>query len=345
MKLLVTGGAGFIGSNFIHYMLEHHSDCSVLNFDALTYAGNLENVSRWEKDPRYRFVKGNITDSAIVDSVMIDVDVVVHFAAESHVDRSILDPEAFIRTNVLGTYTLLESVRKNGKKRFHHVSTDEVFGSLHLEDPPFSESTPYDPRSPYSASKAASDHLVRAYFHTYDLPVTISNCSNNYGPYHFPEKLIPLVITNLIEGKTVPIYGDGKQCRDWLFVDDHCRAIDTVLRFGKIGETYCIGGNSECENIWIVKKLIEILGGSEERIEYVRDRPGHDRRYAIDFSKIHRELGWQPSIDIEDGLRKTVQWFLDNEAWWKRVKSGGYRDYYEKQYGRIERVIDMENPV
>lgn len=345
MKLLVTGGAGFIGSNFIQYMLERYSDCSVLNFDALTYAGNLESVSRWEGESRYRFVKGDITDADAVDPVMIEADVVVHFAAESHVDRSILDPEAFIRTNVLGTYTLLESARKNGKKRFHHVSTDEVFGSLHRDDSPFSESTPYDPRSPYSASKAASDHLVRAYFHTYDLPVTISNCSNNYGPYHFPEKLIPLVITNLLEGKSVPIYGDGKQCRDWLFVDDHCRAIDTVLRLGKIGETYCIGGNSECENIWIVKKIIEILGESEEKIEYVRDRPGHDRRYAIDFSKIHRELGWQPSVDIDEGLQKTVRWFIDNELWWKHVKSGGYRDYYEKQYGRVERVTSMKNSV
>lgn len=332
MKLLVTGGAGFIGSNFIHYMLDRYSDCSIVNFDALTYAGNAENLKRWEGSERYRFVKGNIVDARAIELSVAEVDAIVHFAAESHVDRSILGPEAFIQTNILGTFTLLEAARKNGKKRFHHVSTDEVFGTLSVGDAPFCESTPYNPRSPYSASKASSDHLVRAYFHTYGLPVTVSNCSNNYGPYHFPEKLIPLVITNLIEGKKVPVYGDGKQSRDWLFVEDHCRAIDLILRMGKIGETYCIGGDSERENIWIVKKIIEILGRNMSMIEYVRDRPGHDRRYAIDFSKIRTELGWSPLVTLETGLQRTVQWFLENERWWRNVKSGEYMKYYQRQY-------------
>lgn len=331
MRILVTGGAGFIGSNFIHYVLEKYPEDSVVNLDVLTYAGNPENVSRWEGDPRYRFVKGDICDAATVDPLIAECDVVVHFAAESHVDRSILGPEAFLKTNVQGTFVLLEAARKYGK-RFHHVSTDEVFGSLAPSDPAFNESTPYDPRSPYSASKAASDHLVRAYYHTFGLPITISNCSNNYGPYHFPEKLIPLAITNLLEGKKVPVYGDGLQVRDWLYVEDHARAIDLVLRNGKIGETYCVGGNGEKENIWIVKKLLEILGKDESMIEYVKDRPGHDRRYAIDFTKIQTELGWQPSVSLEEGLAQTVEWFKENEAWWKSVKSGEYQKYYEKRY-------------
>ncbi len=333
MKILVTGGAGFIGSNFVHYMLSAHPEDEVVVLDALTYAGNLENLKLAEENPRYHFVKGDITDATVVDSLVAECDAVVHFAAESHVDRSIQGPEAFVRTNVLGTFTLLEAARKYGK-RFHHVSTDEVFGALEPSDPAFAEQTPYDPRSPYSASKAASDHLVRAYFHTYDLPVTISNCSNNYGPYHFPEKLISLAITNLLEGKSVPVYGDGLQVRDWLYVEDHARAIDCVLRQGKIGETYCIGGNAEKENIWIVKKLLEILGLGEERIEYVKDRPGHDRRYAIDFTKIKTELGWEPTVTLEDGLKKTVEWFKTNESWWKNVKSGEYQEYYKKQYGK-----------
>lgn len=333
MKILVTGGAGFIGSNFVHYMLSAHPEDEVVVLDALTYAGNLENLKLAEENPRYHFVKGDITDATVVDSLVAECDAVVHFAAESHVDRSIQGPEAFVRTNVLGTFTLLEAARKYGK-RFHHVSTDEVFGALEPSDPAFAEQTPYDPRSPYSASKAASDHLVRAYFHTYDLPVTISNCSNNYGPYHFPEKLISLAITNLLEGKSVPVYGDGLQVRDWLYVEDHARAIDCVLRQGKIGETYCIGGNAEKENIWIVKKLLEILGLGEERIEYVKDRAGHDRRYAIDFTKIKTELDWEPTVTLEDGLQKTVEWFKQNEAWWKNVKSGEYQKYYEEQYGQ-----------
>jgi len=316
MNLLVTGGAGFIGSNFIHHILETYPEDSVANLDVLTYAGNPENVKKWEGDARYRFVKGDICDSDIVDSLVAECDAVVHFAAESHVDRSIQGPGAFVKTNVEGTFILLEAARKHGK-RFHHISTDEVFGSLRPNDPAFDESAPYDPRSPYSASKAASDHLVRAYFHTYQLPVTISNCSNNYGPYHFPEKLIPLAITNILQGKKVPVYGDGLQIRDWLHVGDHVRAIDLILRKGRIGETYCIGGDGEKENIWIVKKLLEILGKDETMIEYVKDRPGHDRRYAMNFSKIRTELGWEPSVDLETGLAKTVEWFRKNESWWK----------------------------
>lgn len=333
MKLLVTGGAGFIGSNFVHYVLKAHPDYDVVTLDDLTYAGNLENLKAAEGNARHRFVKGDITDVALVDGLVSECDIVVHFAAESHVDRSIVDPGVFVETNVHGTYVLLEAARKYGK-RFHHVSTDEVFGALTPDAKPFDEETAYDPRSPYSASKAASDHLVRAYFHTYGLPVTISNCSNNYGPYHFPEKLIPLAITNLLEGKSVPVYGDGLQVRDWLYVEDHCRAIDMILEKGKIGETYCIGGNGEKENIWIVKKLLELLGKNESMIEYVKDRPGHDRRYAINFDKIKNELGWEPSVTLEEGLAQTVEWFKQNENWWKNVKSGEYQKYYAEQYGK-----------
>lgn len=331
MKILVTGGAGFIGSNFIHHILSKYPEYQIINLDALTYAGNLENLKRWEGDARYRFVKGNITDAALVGSLVAECDIVVHFAAESHVDRSIMDPELFLDTNIRGTYVLLEVARKHNK-RFHHISTDEVFGALGADDKPFDERTPYDPRSPYSASKASSDHLVRAYFHTYALPVTISNCSNNYGPYHFPEKLIPLAITNLLEDRKIPVYGDGLQVRDWLYVEDHCQAIDLIIHRGAIGETYCIGGNSERENIRIVKKLLEILGKDEDAIEYVKDRAGHDRRYAIDYSKIERELGWKPQVTLEEGLAKTVAWFQENEAWWKSIKSGEYQKYYETQY-------------
>lgn len=284
-----------------------------MTLDDLTYAGNLENLKMAEGNSRHRFVKGSITEATVVEPLVEECDIVVHFAAESHVDRSIMDPGAFVVTNVHGTLVLLEAARKYGK-RFHHVSTDEVFGALGKDDVPFDESTPYDPRSPYSASKAASDHLVRAYFHTYGLPVTISNCSNNYGPYHFPEKLIPLAITNLLEGKTVPVYGDGLQVRDWLYVEDHCRAIDLILHQGKLGETYCIGGNAEKENIWIVKKLLELLGKDESSIEYVQDRPGHDRRYAISFSKIQSELGWEPTVTLEEGLTQTVEWFKIGRA-------------------------------
>lgn len=334
MKLLVTGGAGFIGANFILYWLKNHSEDEIVNFDKLTYAGNLENLKEIENNPHYRFVQGDICDSQAVDEVMKEVEVVVHFAAESHVDRSIMDPAVFVKTNVLGTQILLESALKKKITRFHHISTDEVFGSLNLGDPDkFSERTNYSPRSPYSASKAGSDHLVRAYNHTYGLPVTITNCSNNFGPYQFPEKFIPLAITNLLENKKVPVYGDGLYVRDWLYVEDHCRAIDLVLKKGKIGETYCVGGLTEdLSNLEIIRKILKILGKDESQIEFVKDRPGHDRRYAIDWSKIKNELGWQPMADFNTSLQKTVEWYQAHEDWWKRVKSGEYQKYYEKQY-------------
>jgi dTDP-glucose 4,6-dehydratase len=307
MKLLVTGGAGFIGSNFIHYWLKKYPEDKIVNLDVLTYAGNLENLKDIENDPRYKFVKGDICDKELVNKLVKDADIIVNFAAESHVDRSILDAENFVRTNVLGTYNLLEAAKNTGNKRFHHISTDEVFGHLGPNDPAFNESTPYAPRSPYSASKAASDHLVRAYFHTYGLPVTISNCSNNYGPYQFPEKLIPLFITNLIEEKKVPVYGDGMNVRDWLYIEDHCGAIDLIIQKGKIGETYCVGGNSEKPNIEITKKIIELMKKDENMIKYIKDRLGHDRRYAIDFSKIKNELGWEPKVSFEEGITKTMK--------------------------------------
>ncbi len=334
MKLLITGGAGFIGSNFIHHILKKYPEYQIINVDILTYAGNLENLRIWENDARYRFVKGDITDSVVVDSLVAESDVVVHFAAESHVDRSIANPYVFIDTNIKGTFVLLEAARKYNK-RFHHISTDEVFGTLGPKDAPFDENTKYDPRSPYSASKASSDHLVRSYFHTYALPITLSNCSNNYGPFAHPEKFISLVITNLLEGgEQIPVYGDGLQVRDWLYVEDHCKAIDLIIHTGVIGETYCIGGKSERENIWIVKKILELLGKDESMIEYVKDRAGHDRRYAIDYSKIEHELGWHPEVTLEEGLKKTVVWFQENESWWKNVKSGDYQEYYKKQYGK-----------
>lgn len=331
MKLLVTGGAGFIGSNFIRHIFKKYPDYQIVNLDFLTYAGNLENLKEVENHPNYKFVKGDIADARLVNDLAKEADMIVHFAAESHVDRSILDSSAFVRTNVIGTHILLESARKHSK-RFHHVSTDEVFGSLEANDPKFNEETPYDPRSPYSASKAASDHLTRAYFHTHGLPITISNCSNNYGPYHFPEKLIPLFITNLLEGKRVPLYGDGLNVRDWLFVEDHCEAIDLIIHNGKIGETYCVGGNSEKTNKEIAHKILDLLGKGEEMIEFVKDRPGHDRRYAIDFSKIKNELGWEPKTSFDEGLRKTIEWYGENQEWWKNIKSGEYKNYYERQY-------------
>lgn len=333
MKLLVTGGAGFIGSNFIHHILKKYLDYKITNLDLLTYAGNLENLKSLENNPNYKFVKGDIADSKIVNELVKNTDIIVNFAAESHVDRSILDSVDFIRTNILGTHTLLEAAKNNGNTRFHHVSTDEVYGSLGPNDAPFNESTPYDPRSPYSASKAASDHLVRAYYHTHKLPITISNCSNNYGHYQFPEKLIPLFITNLIEGKKVPLYGDGMNIRDWLYVEDHCEAIDLIIHKGTIGETYCVGGNSEKTNKEITYKILELAGKDESFIEFIKDRPGHDRRYAVDFSKIKTELGWEPKVTFKEGLKKTIEWYKNNNAWWKNIKSGEYREYYKKQYG------------
>lgn len=333
MKLLVTGGAGFIGANFIYYWMRNYPGDKIVNLDALTYAGNLENLKDLESNPNYKFVRGDICDEKLVDELVKDVDVIVHFAAESHVDRSILGSEEFVRTNVEGTRVLLEAAKNNGGKRFHHVSTDEVFGSLGKGDAAFSEKTPYDPRSPYSASKAASDHLVRAYFHTHNLPITISNCSNNYGPYQFPEKLIPLFVTNLIEGKKIPVYGKGDNIRDWIHVDDHNRGVDLILKKGKIGETYCLGGNSEKTNLEITHKILELMGKGDEMIEYVQDRKGHDKRYAIDFSRAKKELGWEPQISFEEGLKKTVEWYRNNEDWWKKIKSGEYQEYYKRQYG------------
>lgn len=338
MKLLVTGGAGFIGSNFILYWMKHHADDEIVNFDKLTYAGNLENLSSLSDNKRYRFVHGDIADPEAISQSLSGVDTVVHFAAESHVDRSISEPSPFILTNVVGTQVLLDAARHANVKRFHHVSTDEVFGSLDIgSTEKFSERTAYDPRSPYSASKAASDHLVRAYYHTYGLPITISNCSNNFGPYHFPEKLIPLAITNVLEGKKIPIYGDGKNIRDWLYVEDHCAAIEAVLDRGRIGETYCVGGmTQDVDNLTVAKKILAIMRGDESMIEYVRDRPGHDRRYAIDWTKIHSELQWSPQYDFDTYLQKTVEWYKKNTEWWKHVKSGQYVTYYQKQYGGVQ---------
>jgi len=338
MNLLVTGGAGFIGSNFILYWLKKYPQDKILNLDKLTYAGNLENLKTVENNSNYAFVKGDICNLSLVDSLIkkYNIDTIVHFAAESHVDRSIMDPAPFIKTNVEGTYVLLEAALKNKIKRFHHISTDEVFGALPLNSKEkFNEKTAYNPRSPYSASKAASEHLVRAYYVTYGLPITISNCSNNYGPYQFPEKLIPLAITNIIEGKKVPIYGDGLYVRDWLYVEDHCKALDLILHKGKIGETYFIGGlTKDIPNIEVVRKILKIMGKDESYIEHVKDRPGHDRRYAIDWSKINRELSWKPEADFDTGLKLTVDWYLKNKDWWRKIKSGEYQKYYEKQYNK-----------
>ena len=316
MRLLVTGGAGFIGSNFILYWLKHHPQDQIVNLDKLTYAGNLDNLKSIEKNPNYQFIKGDIADPKIVAKAIKNVDIVVHFAAETHVDRSITGPAEFVLTNVVGTQVLLDASVKAKIKRFHHISTDEVYGQLALDSQEkFSETTLYDPRSPYSASKAASDHLVRAYYHTYDLPITISNCSNNYGPYQFPEKFIPLAITNLLEGKKVPVYGDGKYVRDWLYVDDHCRAIELILEKGKIGETYCVGGLVEdLNNLEVIKKICQIMGKNfDDSAEFVTDRPGHDRRYAVDWSKIKNELGWQPQADFDTHLASTIKWYEQNK--------------------------------
>jgi len=334
MKLFVTGGAGFIGSNFVLYWMKKYPEDKIINFDKLTYAGNLENLKEVEKNPNYEFIQGDICNKRLVEDVTRGVDILVHFAAESHVDRSILDASPFIQTNIVGTHVLLESALKNKIPRFHHVSTDEVFGALPLSSTEkFTDSTPYNPHSPYSASKAASDHLVRAYGDTYGLQYTLSNCSNNFGPHHFPEKLIPLAITNIIEGKKVPIYGDGLYVRDWLYVLDHCEAIDAILKKGTVGKTYLVGGLTEdISNLEVIKKIIGLMGVDESVIEYVKDRPGHDRRYAIDWSMINKELGWSPKHSFESALSETVDWFKNNEEWWKRIKSGVYKDYYKTQY-------------
>jgi len=322
MKLLVTGGAGFIGSNFIYYWLKNHPDDQLVNLDKLTYAGNLANLDSVKNNPHYSFIKGDICDPEVVDQAMKDINVVVHFAAESHVDRSITAPAVFVMTNVVGTQVLLDAALKHQVKRFHHISTDEVFGSLALNSQEkFSETTPFKPNSPYSASKAGSDHLVRAYHQTYGLPVTITNTSNNYGPFQFPEKLIPLAITNLIQGKKVPLYGDGLNVRDWLYVADHCQGIDLVLKQGRPGETYCLGGLTEdLSNLEIIKKIIKIMGKSEDSIEFVTDRPGHDRRYAIDWTKAKTELGYQPEHNFDTYLAQTIDWYKNNQSWWQPIK-------------------------
>jgi len=321
MKILVTGGAGFIGSNFILYILKKYEDVQIVNLDKLTYAGNLDNLLAVEKDKRYRFIKGDICDKKIVAKAMDRIDIVVHFAAESHVDRSINDPSIFIRTNVLGTQVLLNRALESKIKRFHHISTDEVFGSLPLNKPAvkFSESSPYKPHSPYSASKAASDHLVRAYFDTYGLPITISNCTNNYGPYQYPEKIIPLFITNALANKPLPIYGKGKAIRDYLFVADHCEAIDRILQKGKVGNTYCIGGDAEKNGVEIANTILDTLDKSKKLKKYVLDRKGHDMRYAMDHTKITKELGWRPKVSFKQGIEQTISWYKTNEKWWKKL--------------------------
>ena len=369
-RLVVTGGAGFIGGNFVHYWLDRHPDDRVIVLDALTYAGNVATIAGLEKTGRMTFVHGDVTDRDLVGKLVAEdgVDTIVHFAAESHVDRSIVEPGAFVRTNVVGTQVLLDAARAAWSSpsgwrpgaRFHHVSTDEVYGSLGPGDPPFTEKTPYSPNSPYAASNAASDHLVRAYHHTYGLPATISNCSNNYGPYQFPEKLIPLMIVNALRGLPLPVYGDGRQVRDWLFVEDHCAGIELVLRQGAAGEAYNIGGGDERENIEIVQlvcALIDARFGADESlrerfpdcpasggrscvelISHVKDRPGHDRRYAIDPTTIAARLGFEPRHTLNTGLGRTVDWYLENERWWRGVMDGSYRKWIEGWYG------DAANP-
>ncbi|MEN9558719.1 MAG: hypothetical protein RL141_1088 [Candidatus Parcubacteria bacterium] len=318
MRILVTGGAGFIGTNYVYYVLNQHPSDSVVVLDSLTYAGSRMNLKEAEADPRVLFVEGDICHAERVESLVKRVDAVVHFAAESHVDRSIQDASAFVRTNVIGTQVLLDACRRN-RVRFHHVSTDEVFGSLGPAGA-FRETTPYNPRSPYSASKAASDHLVRAAWHTHRVPVTISNCSNNYGPYQFPEKVIPLFITNILDGGNVPLYGDGANIRDWLYVEDHCAGVDAVLRRGRLGETYCFGGRNERSNAELTQTILFEMGAGKERIQRVADRPGHDERYAIDPSKAEQELGWQAATPFLHGLRHTIAWYQANRAWWEPLK-------------------------
>ena len=351
-RLIVTGGAGFIGSNFVRHWCETYPSDRVVVLDALTYAGNRQNLADLEEGANLRFVRGDICDRSLVDDLLKEetIDTIAHFAAESHVDRSILGPGAFVQTNLVGTFTLLEAFRHHWqtlptadsqRPLFLHVSTDEVYGSLGPEDPAFSETTPYAPNSPYSASKAGSDHLARAYYHTYGMPTVITNCSNNYGPYHFPEKLIPLTCINMLLGKQLPVYGDGQNVRDWLYVIDHCRALDVVINQGKPGETYNIGGNNEVKNIDLVKTLCGLMDEMatnlpakpcEKLITFVKDRPGHDRRYAIDATKIKSELGWEPSVTVEEGLRQTVEWYLTHRDWWEPLLSEEYQSYYRQVY-------------
>ena len=349
-RILITGGAGFIGSNFVHHWCRQHPSDRVVVLDALTYAGNRANLASLESHPQFRFVAGDICDRPLIDQLLREeaIDTVAHLAAESHVDRSILGPDAFIRTNVVGSFTLLEAFRQHWLAqqqpehfRFLHVSTDEVYGSLSPTDPAFSETTPYAPNSPYSASKAGSDHLARAYFHTYGLPTLITNCSNNYGPYHFPEKLIPLMCINILMGKALPVYGDGQNVRDWLYVEDHCQALDVVIQRGQPGETYNVGGNNEVKNLELVEMLCDLMDElapdlpikpSRQLITFVKDRPGHDRRYAINATKIRTELGWEPQVTVSEGLQKTVQWYLSHRDWWQPLLSPEYQAYYAKVY-------------
>jgi dTDP-glucose 4,6-dehydratase len=337
VNILVPGGAGFIGGNFIHYLLAKHPEDRIICVDCLTYAGNPETLAGVKDTPRFRFVKADITDRAAVDRLFAgeQPDVVVNFAAESHVDRSIADPGIFLVTNVIGVQVLMDACRKYGISRFHQVSTDEVYGDLPLERPDlfFTEETPLNTSSPYAASKAAADLLALAYYRTYKLPVTISRCSNNYGPWHFPEKLIPLMIVNALHDKVLPVYGKGENVRDWLYVEDHCRAIDMIIRKGRIGEIYNVGGHNEMRNIDIVKIIVKALGKSEELITFVADRAGHDLRYAIDPAKIRKELGWQPETSFAEGIQKTIRWYLNNRPWWEHIINGEYREYYQKMYG------------
>ena len=336
MKIIVTGGAGFIGGNFVHFMVNKYPDYDIICLDALTYAGNLETLEPVMDNPKFKFVKGDIADREFVYKLFEEEkpDVIVNFAAESHVDRSITDPGIFLQTNIIGTGVLLDACRKYGITRYHQVSTDEVYGDLPLDRPDlfFTETTPLHTSSPYSASKASADLLVLAYHRTFKLPVTISRCSNNYGPYHFPEKLIPLMIANCLNDKPLPVYGKGENVRDWLYVEDHCRAIDMIIHDGRVGEVYNIGGHNERTNLQVVETIIDALGKSRDLIQYVTDRPGHDMRYAIDPTKIHNELGWEPTTKFEDGIKKTIDWYLNNKSWWEKIISGEYQNYYDKMY-------------
>lgn len=336
MKIIVTGGAGFIGGNFVHYMINKYPDYEIICLDKLTYAGNLETLEPVMDKKGFKFVKGDIADREFVYKLFEDEkpDIVVNFAAESHVDRSITDPGIFLQTNIIGTGVLLDACRTYGIQRYHQVSTDEVYGDLPLDRPDlfFTETTPLHTSSPYSASKASADLLVLAYHRTFKIPVTISRCSNNYGPYHFPEKLIPLMIANCLNDKPLPVYGKGENVRDWLYVEDHCRAIDMIIHNGRVGEVYNIGGHNERTNLQVVETIIDALGKSRDLIQYVTDRPGHDMRYAIDPTKIHDELGWEPTTKFDDGIKKTIDWYLNNKPWWEKIISGEYQNYYEKMY-------------
>ncbi len=336
MNIIVTGGAGFIGANFVYYELEKHPEDRIICLDALTYAGNLETLEDAMKNPNFRFVKGDIADRDFVYQLFEEEkpDIVVNFAAESHVDRSIENPEIFLKTNIMGTQVLMDACRKYGIKRYHQVSTDEVYGDLPLDQPDlfFTEETPIHTSSPYSSSKAGADLLVLAYYRTFKLPVSITRCSNNYGPYHFPEKLIPLMISRALADEPLPVYGKGENVRDWLYVKDHCSAIDLVMRNGRVGEVYNVGGHNERTNLEVVKTILKQLGKPESLITYVTDRPGHDMRYAIDPTKIHTELGWLPETKFDDGIKATINWYLENESWWKNILSGDYQNYFQKMY-------------